>query len=664
MNSASRPLSTRILRASVLPCAALSFLLAALPVRADSLDFMLDVLYKAGVIDGNVKAAKPLIFCLADGKSVPDCTIGAAGQTELANDPEVRNVVEIYQSFQQKDYYAVVKKAGVTVGCALIPGGQIKDVLCGEIAKMALVVINGVGTVLGSVGDAVSSLFGGGDQEAPPMPDEDYYRLYFAPAYHKLVMAVDAGDGSAQSIVQAIHADCKAYYSRFEQYASNGCEANAPRLLNQAIALHETLLAEGDSWFRLRSEPKIESWAREHFGEDSTIYVSTQLAECRASIQKAIALPDPGFDRCDIFKNQMQQMSFFPSGAIDEIDNQCRAQAQTLAILPPHDAFAMACDTVQKTLPVRLLAAMAAWKTRMNLAQGAGCWNEGTPDTIHCDTYASQLACVKAIPDKVSICGFDVHKADQNFAQEVFSILYAETAKTGKPQHCLRTDAQVLCFRPVKQQGCKIYTVLHGSKYGLSSMGDSICLLQSDAEYDQLKSKAQQVLAALNAQKAAAVGDTVVRRVGPVMATARSQQANHAGTLRPSIRFGRSLSSDIDPAAPCSLAVEDPLKIVCKPDFQWDGQPARDAQVVAILGAALDYCAADYEADGADIPCRAGTAVGAFPKGANDPPPAQPPAGRRPALAPAVDRLHPPGKVAPSLLPVIAPVEPVSEGDH
>ena len=48
-------------------------------------------------------AAKPLISCLASGKNVLDCTAGAAGQSELANDPQVRNVIDIYQAFQQHD---------------------------------------------------------------------------------------------------------------------------------------------------------------------------------------------------------------------------------------------------------------------------------------------------------------------------------------------------------------------------------------------------------------------------------------------------------------------------------------------------------------------------------------------------------------------------------
>src|SRR5689334_15545476 len=108
-------------------------LLVPAPSRADPLDTVLDVLYKAGVIDGNVHAAKPLISCLASGKNAVQCTAGNAKQTELANDPQVQNVLDIYQSFSQHDWYAVLKKAGITVGCALVPGGEVKDVACGEL---------------------------------------------------------------------------------------------------------------------------------------------------------------------------------------------------------------------------------------------------------------------------------------------------------------------------------------------------------------------------------------------------------------------------------------------------------------------------------------------------------------------------------------------------
>jgi hypothetical protein len=629
-------------------CLALLLFATAAPARADSLDFVLDVLYKGGVVDGNVKAAKPLISCLAAGKSVADCTLGAAGQTELAQDPQVHNVIDIYQSFQQKDWYGVLKKAGVTVGCALVPGGEIKDALCGEIGKIAIAVINGVGSVLSSIGDAVSSLFGADEKEVPPMWDEDYYRLFFAPTYHKLIMALDADDGSFEPIVQNVYAGCKAYYGRFEQTATNGCEVNRSRLGDQAKFLRKTLLAEGESWFHLQAEPKLDAWAHAHYGENAGNYIAAQVAQCRDSVVKAIALPNPGFDRCAAFKTQLPQNQLVAAGIAEQMDAQCQAEAKALDVPPPHDAYEMACKPVQQKLQAGLAAATSAWKQRMDLAKGAGCWNEGTPDTIHCDTYASQLACVKAIPDKASICGFDIDKADQAFAQEIFATLYKDTADAGKPQHCLRTGAKVLCFRPVKQQGCRIYVMMHGAKYGLGSEGDAICELQSDAEYDALKNKAAQILVALNAPQGRATALAIRNFNAPQLRSA----VRHTSE----IQLAAPLTSDIDPDSPCTLADNDPLKIECRSGFQWDALPARVAKINAILGSTFGFCGADYETDGADLPCLAGADTGAFPKGSGSPPPAQPPVQPRLQLPPAVDKQHPP-KNPPLRIRQIAPVK-------
>ncbi len=181
---------------------AASLLFGASQTRADELDLVLDVMHKAGVIDGNVVAAKPLIFCLGQGKSVEACTVDAAGDSELAEDPQVRNVLDIYIAFRAKDYSTVIKKAGVTVGCALVPGGEVKDIVCGELGKIALSIANGVGETLISVGETIyCGLLGGcSDDKPPPMAAEDYYRLYMAPGYHRLLMAKEAGDGSYKTL--------------------------------------------------------------------------------------------------------------------------------------------------------------------------------------------------------------------------------------------------------------------------------------------------------------------------------------------------------------------------------------------------------------------------------------------------------------------------------
>ncbi|MBP6534161.1 MAG: hypothetical protein KA218_03795 [Arenimonas sp.] len=621
---------------------AIALLFVAGQTRADELDVVLDVMHKAGVIDGNVVAAKPLIFCLADGKSVEACTIDAAGDSELAEDPQVRNVLDIYLAFRAEDYTTVIKKAGVTVGCALIPGGEVKDIVCGELGKIALSIAEGVGGELISVGKTIyCGILGGcSDDKPPPMAAEDFYRLYLAPGYHRLLMAKEAEDGSYKTLSAPLFQYCQNFYATNYDSDNGACFVNSIKLDKTVGALHQALKNEGHSYYALRVEPKLEDWAFAHFGQDSSAWVQQEKAQCRIDTAKAIPLPS-AYTRCDYMAKQNAAMkdSVYFGAHYNNILAQCKAESASWDILPPNDIYAMACEPIAQKTPSAVLGAMNLWKQRMDKAAAAGCGNSGTPASISCPTFDTLLACLKALPDKRSACEADAGRKQTLLAQGVLEQLYTPSAKAGKPQRCVRLEDTVQCNRPVKQQQCETFFALYGDNFktpGVPKIGQpkARCTLQSDAAFDAQVRQAKDAVALLNGGAPAAI-----TRSDSVTAPSRVQ----ASALW---KMAEALSR---PAGACRVEAPDWLRIRCGSGFVWNADETRAQAVRNLLGGDLALCPADMELDGADLPCLDGVAVGAFPSKAE-------PAPTEPQAAPILLKIDP--AIYRKVRPVAPPVEP------
>ena len=382
-------------------------LMVPTPSRADPLDTVLDVLYKAGVIDGNVHAAKPLISCLASGKNAAQCTLGNAQQTELANDPQVQNVLDIYQSFSQHDWYAVLKKAGITVGCALVPGGEVKDVACGELGKIAGQVLDGAGSVVGAVGSFVTSMVGGGS-DPPPMSPQDYYALNFMPWYHWLV--VHQLDKDTPANVQVLNAPVPACVDYFYHHtysmadAQKVCGDMRTWLGNNGYTIGNAFRDETDSYYQLHFAPAIEEAAENAFANNSNIQTFANFARlsCLADERKKIPLPEPGFQQCDAIDPNSVNPIF--KQAVQQLKNQCVAQATQRSVPKDDDAYTRICTPIANRVSGAVLFRMGEINSRMEAAAAAGCPNSGTPKSIHCDSYAAQVACEQALPEHPSMC--------------------------------------------------------------------------------------------------------------------------------------------------------------------------------------------------------------------------------------------------------------------
>ncbi len=624
-------------------------LLVAAPSQADPLDTVLDILYKAGVIDGNVKAAKPLISCLADGKNVADCTAGAADQSEFAADPQVKNVIDIYQAFRAKDYYTVLKKAGITVGCALIPGGEVKDVLCGELGKIAAAVLDGVGSVLGAVGSFIVSIFGGGS-DPPPMPPENYYTLNFMPWYHwSVVYQLDNDTPSNNQILNAPMAACVDYFYHHtysKDDANKVCASFRARMNKSGYDIGNSFRDETESYFQLHFAPKVEEWAEISFNNNDNIniYAKQAMNTCLWDERQHIPLPSPGLEQCQAMQQSAANLPSIFQAQVAQMVAQCQALVKLRTVPADNDAYTRICTPMKNRVIGRVIFAMGDLKSRMETAAAAGCPNSGYPKSIHCDSFATHDACMNAMPEHASMCSLDYTKAiiamatsagcksagtlqtiecttfmshaaclkampdaydswcqfAENQAVDAMAAEIAEAESTDDAP-CQRYGKRTIqCVHPMQILHCNSAKTALGDAWGLQAVAGISCEVIDTPEYDQLKQQADQVLTAINADYPA-----------PGLHLQSLAQVRAA-----------------PPPAPCGLARHDPLVITCAEGFRMEAIPERASAVYTAINADNQggrprpiYCLADVDNDGAEAPCLEGAPI--------------------PELPPAVDLDHP-----------------------
>ncbi len=635
--------------------------LIAPATHADPLDTVLDVLYKAGVIDGNVHAAKPLISCLASGKNVLDCTAGNAGQSELANDPQVQNVITIYQAFQQHDWYTVLKKAGITVGCALIPGGEVKDVACGELGKIAMAALNGIGSVLGAVGNFVGSIFGGGS-DPPPMSEENYYTLNFMPWYHwSVVHQLDNDTPANNQVLNAPIPACVDYFYHHtysKKDANKACGDLRTRLNNTGYAIGNAFRDETESYFQLHFAPKVEEWAEISFNNNDNIniYAKQAMSTCLWDERKLIPLPDPGFDQCTALKQSTANLPPIFQSAVTQMLAQCQALAKARSVPQDNDAYTRICTPMKNRVIGKVILKMGELKSRMDTAAAAGCPNSGYPKSILCDTFATHDACVNAMPEHASMCSLDFTKAiiaiatsagcknsgslqtiecttfmihaaclkampdaydswcqlAENQAVDAMAAEIAEVESTADAPCQRQGKRTIQCVHPMQVVHCHSAKAALGDAWGSQAVAGISCEVIATPEYDQLKQQAAAVLAALNGSYSA--GQQYLPCQDPNDCANPGGQTLAPGEQTPTLHSISNNAMVSAPTARCQLARHDPLVIVCPASFRWDSIPARATAVRNSLYATSStgrpnpiYCPADSDHDGAEAPCLEGS---------------------------------------------------------
>lgn len=660
-------------------------MLLAPVAHADALDTVLDILYKAGVIDGNVHAAKPLITCLANGGNVLDCTAASGGKSEFANDPQVKNVIDIYQAFRAKDYYTVLKKSGITVGCALIPGGEIKDVLCGELGKIAAAALDGVGSVLGAIGNFVVSMFGGGS-DPPPMPPESYYTLNFMPWYHwSVVYQLDNDTPANNQVLNAPIAACVDYfyhhtYSKAD--ANKVCASFRARMSNTGYVIGNAFRDETESYFQLHFAPKVEEWAQVSFNNNDNINILAKQAmnSCLWDERQHIPLPSPGYEQCTALKQSTANLPVIFQPAVAQMLAQCQTLAKARSVPQDNDAYTRICTPMKNRVIGKVILKMGELKSRMDTAAAAGCPNNGYPKSIHCDTFATHDACMNAMPEHASMCSLNFAKAIMDTAdaagcknsgtqQSITCTTFMAHANCLKAMPdaydswCQLDDAKaihanaelileavtavdapcslggaypsfntILCVHPMQIVHCNSTRAAIGDAWGSQAVAGIACDERGDIAYDQFKQQAAAALAALNAEYSPNQQDLPCpdpndcqHQGGLMLAPGEQAPTLHAVDNHVLVQT---------PVERCQLARHDPLVIVCPATFHWESIPARATAVRNSLYSTdatgrpnRIYCLPDTDHDGAEAPCLEGEP--------------------NPDLPPAVDMDHPPQELQP-----------------
>lgn len=594
---ALQPFSARLAALFILPLA----LLLAPMAHADPLDTVLDVLYKAGVIDGNVHAAKPLISCLASGKNAVQCTAGNAQQTELANDPQVQNVLDIYQSFSQHDWYAVLKKSGITVGCALIPGGQVKDVACGELGKIASQVLDGAGSVIGAVGGFITSITGGG-KDPPPMSPQDYYTLNFMPWYHwSVVYQLDKDTPSNNQILNAPVPACVDYFYHHTYSmadAKNVCSDMRTWLNNNGYTIGNAFRDETDSYYQLHFAPAIEEAAENAFANNSNIKTFANFARlsCLADERKKIPLPEPGFEQCDAMDPNAVNPLF--KQLVQQLKNQCVTLATQRSVPKDNDAYTRICTPIANRVSGAVIFRMGEIKSRMDAAAAAGCPNDGTPKSIHCDDPMAVQNCQEALPGHESLCHFNAGNAvNANFNTIFYAVNTADSP-------CSLTGKTIACVHTTQFKRCLAMRQVLADKQGDQVVEGIGCEQQPSAAYEQMKQQANLAVAALNAEygpdQTTGCSGASCSDGGSKLSVPQASAAPVFQTVRPALTVTRSDG--------CAVRRDDPLVVTCPPGFHWDANAQRANAVYQAIGSTQIYCPPDEDQDGAEDPCLEGAA--------------------------------------------------------
>ena len=548
----------------------LLIILAAPAVKADALDQVLKAMYSAGVIEKSVLDARPLIECLAKGGNAAQCAVGSAKDAELANDPQVQNVLEIVQAVDEQDWYRVIKKAGITVGCGLIPGGQIKDIACGELGKIAGQILDGAGSVAGAVGGFVASMFGGGSDPAP-MAEEAYYTLNFMPWYHKSVIyQLDQDTPANVGVLNAPMAACIDYFDnhRYDRKdAVKACTDLRTRLNNTGYAIGNAFRMETESYYQLHFAPMIDEWTQDHFADNQALdLVAAQaMAACVQDERKKLPLPGPGWEQCQAIE---QSVAGYPSMFKDlglQLVQQCKTITAQRVVPADDDAYTRICKPMKNKVAFKLIFEMGTLNSQMEKAAAAGCDNGGNPRTIHCLSFLEHAACMQAIPERPSLCHLDINRSIDAEAVKILELTTSQDAP------CQRSGRRIIqCVHPVQVANCKQSLRATGDAWGPDAVQGIDCQSLDSPEYRQLMDQARSVVSVLN--------DTYPPNAPPTLG--------------------------------CSVRRDDPLVINCDPGFQIGEIPER-AQAAQIRLASNSangrpnplYCPQDTDRDGAEFPC-------------------------------------------------------------
>ncbi len=510
------------------------------------------------------------------GGPVKDLVCGAAFQVAK---PVIKPALH---AVLKPDWWELVTLLGPGAACGVIPGGEVKDALCGvlgqAVAEVGKFVKGGVSAgkdVLISLGEDLSG-------QTQHMPTAEYYEDYWYPYLHLDVMIILRG-GKFSHNVDYDH--CVGYFDSHkasEAHAKEWCGKMRDQLAANVNATVSAIKAAPHPYFVATLNPQVPVQVIDHYKQIGTGFGGF-AGTCAKDISKLIPIP----------------------GKVPT--------EKDLGAPPPYTATGWAC----KQAMVEFEKALEAHKQKVvdpliTKMKGWGCkatvgldWQDPNRLQFECDSYEMRAQCSQSIDHPFtetyhrSHCGVNNFLASKKLAPQIAKTLGAKRCTVIQEGNFF----SIRCTRPWKYEQCK--TLLTDHTKGVSGV-QAYCKqtdqLKNEPAFSVTAQQAQNILNTLNG----------VKKVGAVQQPGGKTQ----GLVM------------VPPVKVCTHGV-DPLAITCP------GNPKAPAEA----GVKLPPCLPDPNKDGADTPCYAGPY--SIASGANQPMVGAPQPGLVPAPPPAAPQ--PPG---------------------
>jgi hypothetical protein len=367
------------------------------------------------------------------------------------------------------DWWALVTLLGPSSACTVIPGGDVKDVVCGtfaqalnEVGKFAKGGVNAGADALISFGEAISG-------QTQHMPREKYYEMYWHPLIHVDVRII-LNSGKPSHKVEFDH--CVGYFDSHKASKESGekwCGQMRDQVAAHVKAIVPAIHAAPAGYYAGKLKAQVPRLMLEQYHAQSTDYKALQkvMLACRGDVQNKVEIP-----------------------------GKLPTHYQTPA---PYTAWDWACAQARTTLEQALVAYKKQGAPPL-LAKlvNAGCKPKKLDDArlyAVCDSYDGYAACkaeMSSLRAKAeSHCGVDGAAAAPKLAKKVAAELGAKRCAVSAQNARL-----VECSRPWKKNYCD---ALVGKYQGSVSYAYAVtCAAKSDPGFEAARKQAQAMLNTLN----------------------------------------------------------------------------------------------------------------------------------------------------------------------
>jgi hypothetical protein len=403
------------------------------------------------------------------------------------------------------------------------------------------------------------------------MSEENYYTLNFMPWYHKSVIyQLDQDTPANVAVLNTPMAACIEYFDSHGydfKDAVKACTDLRTRLGNTGYAIGNAFRLETESYYQLHFAPKIDAWTQDHFADNNALNLvaSQAMASCVQDERKKLPLPSPGWEQCQAMEQSVAGFPDILKSAGAQMVQRCKADAAQRAVPANDDAYTRICTPMKNKVAFKLIFEMGTLKSQMDKAAAAGCPNGGNPKSILCLSFLEHAACLKAIPERGSLCHLDINRAIDANAVQILELT------TSQDQPCQRSGRRIIqCVHPVQVAHCEQSRRAIGDAWGPEAVQGIRCDTLDSPEYRQLMDQARSAVGALN--------DTYPPNPPPTVG--------------------------------CGVQRDDPLVIACEPGYEFEAIPERSAAVQSLLASqnaggrpGSIFCLPDTDRDGAELPC-------------------------------------------------------------